>query len=230
MTDFHSLRQSLLLDLYRRAAAATAAEIFASIQPCSSLTLVVFELSTLATMGLCKQTHRNGEFDLFERSQEGMRVVGDDPELRLLAGLEPVAERLPFDAPTAVCCLDEDELDEWWEDLDVEQKSDAFLRFSLKRSTTYVHAAEPAIPILGTANCTAEFEERLRRHASSHRDPAYVPSAADGLCPVSQADEGELTQHEMDAAEIVTGDGTHVGASGYGYRNQADGAGEAVQQ
>jgi hypothetical protein len=57
------------------------------------------------------------------------------------------------DASTAVICLDEDELNAWWNSLDVEQKADAFAQFSLTMyqgvSHIYIETRHDVIPVKG---------------------------------------------------------------------------------
>jgi len=67
------------------------------------------------------------------------------------------------DPPTAVICIDEDELDRWWASLDVEQKADAFAQFSLAMyqgiSHIYIEPhAEHRIPVMGTVGEAAPRE------------------------------------------------------------------------
>jgi len=57
--------------------------------------------------------------------------------------------------PTALLCVDEDELDAWWESLDVEQKADCFTQFALTQYTgerchIYIEQKPAGIPITGT--------------------------------------------------------------------------------
>lgn len=58
----------------------------------------------------------------------------------------------------ATVCIGEDELDAWWDSLDVDQKADAFAGFALRMYQGESRiAVEPAsIPILGTVGETAE--------------------------------------------------------------------------
>jgi hypothetical protein len=69
--------------------------------------------------------------------------------------------REPKEPSTALLCLDEDELDDWWESLDVELKADAFTNFALRMHTgedshVYIEPEHPSIPVLGTVGETAE--------------------------------------------------------------------------
>lgn len=61
----------------------------------------------------------------------------------------------PVEGATALICLSEDELDDWWEALDVELKADAFSGFALRMRSgidSRIHIEPPVVgvPILGT--------------------------------------------------------------------------------
>ncbi len=52
--------------------------------------------------------------------------------------------------PVATVCVDEDELDDWWAEQDVEVKADAFMRWALNRDRCYVSIPEIVrVPVLG---------------------------------------------------------------------------------
>jgi len=63
----------------------------------------------------------------------------------------------PHIPSTALLCVDEDELDEWWDNLDVGCKADAFAGFALRMHSGESHVyVEAGVPIIGTAGETAE--------------------------------------------------------------------------
>lgn len=73
----------------------------------------------------------------------------DSAEKTPTAPAAPVNEET--DPPTALLCVDEDELDAWWQSLDVEQKADAFVRFTLTMYQDDSHIyIDDAVPVLGT--------------------------------------------------------------------------------
>lgn len=62
---------------------------------------------------------------------------------------------------TALLCVTEDELDDWWDTLDVEQKADAFAGFALtmydpEHSHTYIESPNLSIPLVGDVGETPE--------------------------------------------------------------------------
>ena len=64
---------------------------------------------------------------------------------------------------TALICLSEDELDDWWESLEVEQKADAFANFALHAHSGESYVAvepSPSIPATGTVG---EHDDKLFR-------------------------------------------------------------------
>lgn len=69
---------------------------------------------------------------------------------------------------TALLCVDEDELDEWWESLDVEMKADAFAQFALNMHhgfDSHVHV-EPTdrVPLAGTVgDLSPELVREIQR-------------------------------------------------------------------
>ncbi len=69
----------------------------------------------------------------------------------------------PAESPMALICLSEDDLDEWWQSLDVEMKAAAFSGFALRMHTgfdSHIHV-EPGVvrvPVLGTC---AEHDAEL---------------------------------------------------------------------
>ncbi len=72
------------------------------------------------------------------------------------------------DAPaTALLCIDEDELDDWWESLDVEMKADAFAQFALHmhdgaESHVYVERTD-CVPFGGTVGeLSTSLTDKLR--------------------------------------------------------------------
>jgi hypothetical protein len=76
--------------------------------------------------------------------------------------------------PTALLCIDEDELDNWWQNLDVEQKADAFSGYTLDPSGSRSHIyIEPAIHVLGTIGADA-----VRRASQDLRDMESQVKAA----------------------------------------------------
>jgi hypothetical protein len=85
--------------------------------------------------------------DSVQRVAESHRAAtGNDPlHVTVCNSREP---ELPM---RALLCIDEDELDDWWEALDVEQKADAFARFALHMYDDDCHVyVEPTIPVAGT--------------------------------------------------------------------------------
>jgi hypothetical protein len=78
----------------------------------------------------------------------------------------------PEEPATAILCLDEDELDDWWESLDVEMKADAFTNFALRMHTgednhIYIEPKHPSIPVTGAIGpaFTKSMEARCDREA-----------------------------------------------------------------
>jgi hypothetical protein len=69
--------------------------------------------------------------------------------------------------PTALLCVDENELDDWWESLDVEGKADAFAQFALNMhhgfdSHIHVERTDRA-PLAGTVgNLSPELTDKIK--------------------------------------------------------------------
>jgi hypothetical protein len=84
----------------------------------------------------------------------------------------------------ATMCLNEDELDEWWEDLDVECKAEAFLGFYLGSSSHVSFERETRIPLAGTVAA-----------GSVHMGARAVPQA-DGFSSGTMIDELRLSGRE----------------------------------
>jgi hypothetical protein len=64
---------------------------------------------------------------------------------------------VPEKPSSALLCVDEDELDDWWDALDVEAKADAFVQWSLgndgRNSHVYIESRETkAVPVAGTVS------------------------------------------------------------------------------
>jgi hypothetical protein len=61
---------------------------------------------------------------------------------------------------TALLCVDEDELNDWWDALDVEAKADAFMQWSLgndgHNSHVYIKSSIPVVGTLDTATQAAQ--------------------------------------------------------------------------
>jgi hypothetical protein len=79
-------------------------------------------------------------------------------------GAQPAAAQVTIcehhepEAPaTALLCVDEEELDNWWANLDVEAKADAWSQWSLGNDgrNSHIHI-ESGVPVLGTVGETAE--------------------------------------------------------------------------
>lgn len=61
----------------------------------------------------------------------------------------------------ALICLDEDELDGWWDALDVEAKADAFVQWSLGNDGRNSHIyIEPGIPVIDTIGGTTHPQQK----------------------------------------------------------------------
>ena len=86
------------------------------------------------------------------------------------------ASGVPQESPSALCCIDEDDLDNWWDEQDVEVKADAFLRITLNQTTSFIYCgnrfSEPRIPVVGSIGET----------------PGDCRTAGDGVYTVAQAD------------------------------------------
>lgn len=70
------------------------------------------------------------------------------------------------DAAQALLCVDEDELNDWWDALDVEAKADAFVQWSLSNDgrNSHVYIEPPAtVPVTGKIG---EDKERLQQRLS----------------------------------------------------------------
>lgn len=106
------------------------------------------------------------------------RWAADEAREVFSTPVKPRIEEAPVEAavcnrkdppPTAVICLDEDELDDWWANLDVENKADAFARYALHQETSYVavDAQVSTIPVMGTiGGDNAKLQERIRQAVS----------------------------------------------------------------
>jgi hypothetical protein len=58
---------------------------------------------------------------------------------------------------TALLCVDEDELNDWWDALEVEAKADAFVQWSLGNDGRNSHVyIEPSIPVAGTLDTAVD--------------------------------------------------------------------------
>ena len=74
------------------------------------------------------------------------------PEPIQVSACDAEERKLPS---TALICLDEDELNDWWTSLDVECKADAFAQFALHMheghdSHVYVEPSHLSVPVTGT--------------------------------------------------------------------------------
>lgn len=102
------------------------------------------------------QISNRGSAKLIAREAAGVfkKSPADEPiQVTVCNAQEPQPEQArPMSS--ALICLDEDELDEWWQGLDVECKADAFAGFALRVHTgdSYVAIDRPAdrVPVLGT--------------------------------------------------------------------------------
>lgn len=93
------------------------------------------------------------------------------------------------DAPTAVICLDEDELNSWWNSLDVEQKADAFAQFSLTMYQGVSHIyieTHGAVPVKGTVGSSQTAAPNGKQQHAAERAGCTDP---DGYCGNLSADE-----------------------------------------
>lgn len=148
--------------------------------------------------------------------------------------VQDLADREPRDAPaTALVCVDEDELDEWWDDQDVEIKAEVFMRWALGDRESYVHIPETVrVPIRGTVGETPErWAEICERHrvapiADATGDPfgrsPDAPQEIDLLCPACGERGGEwewseriwrpgdVLQKNERVTHSVSGDGPYV--------------------
>lgn len=73
---------------------------------------------------------------------------------------------------TALLCVDEDELDDWWQNLDVEAKADAFVQWSLGNDgrNSHVYIEEPRIPLAGTVGESPEEWAKIADRFTSVSD------------------------------------------------------------
>lgn len=103
------------------------------------------------------------------------------------------APEVPEDPEPAVAllCVHEDELDDWWNALDVEAKGDAFAQWSLgndgRNSHVYIEPRPPqaSVPVVGTAGETAEeWNDKAARLNEKPKpaDPSTAPSTAPMSC------------------------------------------------
>lgn len=82
------------------------------------------------------------------------------------------------DADQALLCVDEDELDDWWDALDVEAKADAFAQYSLSNDgrNSHIHI-EPShrIPVAGTISQDKDrLQQRLNEIDSSEAEADLI--------------------------------------------------------
>jgi hypothetical protein len=113
---------------------------------------------------------------------------------------EPPEEHEPA---VALLCVDEDELNDWWDALDVEAKADAFAQWSLgndgRNSHIYIEpCAAISIPVLGSAGETVEEwkakAEPRQPHLARPDAPADAPMPMDMLCTKCGERGGEWTR------------------------------------
>jgi hypothetical protein len=82
-------------------------------------------------------------------------IIAPEPET---ATSVTIGDR-PEPSAVAFLCFSEDELDNWWDGLDVEAKADAFAGFSLRaqgQGDSFIHVPEPRIPVAGTIGAVSQ--------------------------------------------------------------------------
>ena len=137
-------------------------------------------LESLLAQGLVLRVTQPDRFCQWSITTKGRaRLIGQEAQAVFTERIptEPIVapccrHHEPEEPATTVICLDEDELDEWWESLDVDMKGDCFAGFALKmyrgeNNHTYIEPEHQSIPVRGTAGETAEEwkakAERLNR-------------------------------------------------------------------
>jgi DNA-binding MarR family transcriptional regulator len=89
------------------------------------------------------------------------------------------------DAAIATICIDEDELNNWWDGLEVEAKADAFTRYALdtegRDSRVYIEpCAAVSVPVVGTVGDTAAENkaeaERMQKRVQERIDEIMQPA------------------------------------------------------
>jgi hypothetical protein len=117
---------------------------------------------------------------------------------------------------TALICLDEDELDDWWASLDVECKADAFAQFALHMheghdSHVYVEPSHLSVPVtrtLGALPTTCCYCGLPGRDCLVERKRSVGTvlilrryTCASHVCNMRFEAEADATEREMRAAE-----------------------------
>lgn len=120
----------------------------------------------------------------------------------------------PEPSATAFLCFSEDELDEWWNGLDVAEKADAFAGFSLRaqgQDESFVHVPETRIPVEGAV----VGDRAIHVHVTGHSAQACGDFLRNTLRAVREA---------LNRAQAID-PACEVGAV-----SQPDGAGDAAVQ
>jgi hypothetical protein len=115
-------------------------------------------LNILASKGHVTKRYFTPQQPVWSISGSGkvwLTALGKDMPRPMSATICHVEE--PTIASVAYICLDEDELDNWWDGLDVEAKSDAFIGYSLRaqgQDDSHVYCPgldlDDSIPVRGT--------------------------------------------------------------------------------
>jgi Fe2+ or Zn2+ uptake regulation protein len=180
-----AFREALILDaLSKCEVAMTGATLMEIADPREIYKLTVEQvysaLESLLAQGLVLRVTQPDRFCQWSITTKGRaRLIGQEAQAVFTERIptEPIVapccrHHEPEEPATTVICLDEDELDEWWESLDVDMKGDCFAGFALKmyrgeNNHTYIEPEHQSIPVRGTAGETAEEwkakAERLNR-------------------------------------------------------------------
>lgn len=136
-------------------------------------------LDFLIRVGLAEKIHFCG-MTTWTTTKEGRKHQEALASLKAAPGSE---EPFEDDAPSAVICLDADELDAWWQSLDVEQKADAFAQFSLAMyqgcSHIYIEPRENTIPFAGVVGSPQTEAHDGKQQYAAERAGCADP---DGYC------------------------------------------------